>query len=51
MKNFWMEESGQGMVEYTLIAFLVAIAAVAGFSALGRATNNSISNTASSFPK
>lgn len=36
MKNFLMNEDGQGMVEYGLIIALVSIAAVAILGTLGR---------------
>lgn len=35
MKKFFMDESGQGMVEYGLIIALVAIAAIVALKALG----------------
>lgn len=35
MKNFFKDESGQGMVEYGLIIALVAIAAIVALKALG----------------
>lgn len=34
MKNFFKDESGQGMVEYGLIIALIAIAVIAALSAL-----------------
>lgn len=37
MKNFFKDESGQGMVEYGLIIALVAIAAIAGLKLLAPA--------------
>lgn len=35
MKNFFKDESGQGMVEYGLIIALIAIAVIAALTALG----------------
>lgn len=35
MKNIWMEEEGQGMVEYGLILALVSIVAIGALSLLG----------------
>jgi len=35
MKNFWKNESGQGMVEYGLIIALVAVVVIAALSVLG----------------
>lgn len=35
MKNFFKDESGQGMVEYGLIIALVAIAAIAALRVMG----------------
>jgi pilus assembly protein Flp/PilA len=47
MKNFWMNEEGQGMVEYGLIIALVAIVVIVGLKALGGKANtlfNGVSN-------
>jgi len=35
MKRFFMDENGQGMVEYGLILALVAVAAIAALKLLG----------------
>ena len=40
MKNFLMDENGQGMVEYGLILALVAVAAIAALKLLGPAISN-----------
>lgn len=40
MKNFFKDESGQGMVEYGLIIALVAIAAIAALRVMGPAIKN-----------
>lgn len=39
MKNFFKDESGQGMVEYGLIIALVAIVAIAALKLLGPKIN------------
>jgi pilus assembly protein Flp/PilA len=43
-ERFWKDESGQGLVEYALILFLVAIVVIAAVRTLGRKTNNVITN-------
>ena len=35
MKNFFKDESGQGMVEYGLIIALIAIVVIGGLTVLG----------------
>ncbi len=49
-QGFFQEESGQGMVEYTFIVLLIALAAVIGFGSIGTAANETASNVSSSFP-
>ncbi|MEA4938353.1 MAG: Flp family type IVb pilin [Christensenella sp.] len=39
MKRFWMNEEGQGMVEYGLIIALVAIVVIVGLGAIGTKAN------------
>lgn len=39
LSKFINDESGQGMVEYTLIVALIAIVAMIGFIAIGTAAN------------
>ena len=39
MKRFWMNEEGQGMVEYGLIIALVAVVVIIGLTALGTKAN------------
>ena len=34
-KNFWSDESGQGMVEYALIVALIAVVAIVAVKAIG----------------
>lgn len=40
MKNFFKDESGQGMVEYGLIIALIAIAVIAALKLLGPAVTS-----------
>jgi pilus assembly protein Flp/PilA len=35
MKDFWIDESGQGMVEYALIIALIAVALIASVVVFG----------------
>jgi Flp pilus assembly pilin Flp len=47
VKSFWNDEDGLEMVEYAVIAALIIVVAVAGFSTLGnniRATLNNVTN-------
>ena len=44
MKNFLMNEDGQGMVEYGLIIALVSIAAVAILGTLGVSLKNKLTS-------
>lgn len=41
LKRFWKEEDGQDMIEYALLAALVALAATAGMTLLATDINNS----------
>ena len=43
MKNFFMNEEGQGMVEYGLIIALVAIVVITGLQILGGSANEMFS--------
>ncbi len=43
MKHFWMNEEGQGMVEYGLIIALVAVVVIIGLTALGGKANTLLS--------
>lgn len=45
MKNFFKDESGQGMVEYGLIIALIAIAVIAVLPALGQKVSEIFSET------
>lgn len=44
LKRFWKEESGQGLVEYALILFLIAIVVIVALTTLGKKTNNVLAN-------
>ncbi|MEZ4508432.1 MAG: Flp family type IVb pilin [Eubacteriales bacterium] len=44
MKNFWKNESGQGMVEYGLIIALVAVVVIVGLTLLGGKAANLFSD-------
>lgn len=44
MKNFFKDESGQGMVEYGLIIALIAIAVIAALRLLGPAVTKIFDN-------
>jgi len=44
MKNFFKDESGQGMVEYGLIIALIAIAVIAALKLLGPAVTSIFTN-------
>ena len=47
MKNFFKDESGQGMVEYGLIIALIAIAVIGALTALGPAVKGIFNNAVS----
>lgn len=44
IKKFWNDESGQGLVEYALILFLIAIVVIVALTTLGKKTNNVLTN-------
>jgi pilus assembly protein Flp/PilA len=44
IKRFWNDESGQGLVEYALILFLIAIVVIVALTTLGQKTNNVLKN-------
>jgi pilus assembly protein Flp/PilA len=44
MKKFFMNEEGQGMVEYGLIIALVAVVVIAAIALLGNGVNNTFKN-------
>ena len=44
IKRFWNDESGQGLVEYALILFLVAIVVIVALTTLGKKANNVFQN-------
>jgi pilus assembly protein Flp/PilA len=47
IKKFWNDESGQGLVEYALILFLIAIVVIVALTTLGKKTNNVFNNISS----
>jgi len=44
LKQFWNDESGQGLVEYALILFLIAVVVIFALTRLGKKTNNVFTN-------
>lgn len=49
-KNFipiFLDESGQGLVEYALILALISIVAIGALQVLGKKASNTLSNAAS----
>lgn len=48
LRSFWEDESGQGLVEYALILFLVALAVILALRLIGRRTANVLNNVADS---
>ena len=50
MKNFFKDESGQGMVEYGLIIALIAIAVITALTALGPKISGIFNEAASKLP-
>ena len=44
LERFWNDESGQGLVEYALILFLIAIVVIVALTTLGKKTNNVFTN-------
>lgn len=47
---FLVDDSGQGLVEYSLILLLVAIAGITGLTFFGTKTNASINSSANKLP-
>ncbi len=47
--DFFVEESGQGVVEYAFILMLVALAAVAGLKLLGEGVTGAYQEAADKF--
>lgn len=47
--DFFVEESGQGLVEYAFILMLVALAAVTGLTLLGKSVMGAYQEAANSF--
>ncbi|MCF0109856.1 MAG: Flp family type IVb pilin [Erysipelotrichaceae bacterium] len=50
LKNFYNDESGQGMVEYGLLVALIALVAVVGVTKVGPAISEMFENVASQLP-
>jgi len=48
LRSFWKDESGQGLVEYALILFLVALAVILALRLIGARTANVLNNVADS---
>ena len=46
-KSLWHDEDGLTTVEYALLLALVAIAAIAAWTTLGKKVNNAVSNASS----
>ncbi len=46
LKSLHREESGQDLIEYALIALLIAIGAIAGMSSLAASINQEFSSVA-----
>ena len=44
IKRFWSDESGQGLVEYALILFLIAIVVIVALRTIGTETNKVLYN-------
>jgi len=44
----WLDECGQGLVEYALIVATVSLVAIAALNVLGKKANNTLSNAAES---
>lgn len=51
LKNFFKDESGQGLVEYALIIALVALAAIAAITLLGGRISTLFTNTTNQLPQ
>ena len=50
LSAFLLDDSGQGLVEYSLILLLVAIAGITGLTFFGTKTNASINTSANRMP-
>ena len=48
MKRFFLNEEGQGMVEYGLIIALVAVVVIAAIALLGNGVKNTFTNVSNS---
>ncbi len=47
---FSVDDSGQGLVEYSLILLLVSIAAITGLTLFGKKANNSLNSYGNAIP-
>lgn len=46
LKNFHKEESGQDLIEYALIALIIALGAIAGMGSLAKSINGEFTTIA-----
>ena len=46
LKKLHREESGQDLIEYALVALLIALAAIAGMSSVGGSVNSEFARVA-----
>lgn len=44
IRDFWRDDSGQGLVEYALIIAVIAIVVIAALQLVGNKGNNSLMN-------
>lgn len=51
MKQFFMDESGQGMVEYGLIIALISIAAIVAIQAIGPKIQSAFNKANAALPE
>jgi len=49
LKRFWVNEGGQGLVEYALLLALMVVAAIVGLQAFSGAVNGMYSEIRSKF--
>ena len=51
MKFLWEEETGQDLVEYSLLVILLALAIVASIRSLGKSVSDAFSNASTNLSK